>query len=83
MFVEGHSRDDTHAVIQREIASHRDRQCGVYRQTGVGKGDAVRLAAPGYVGVYQLACVFALRIYNELVLPVTYAQRTARSWTPR
>jgi len=43
VFVEGHSRDDTYAVIEREIASHRGRQCSVYRQTGVGKGDAVRL----------------------------------------
>jgi SAM-dependent methyltransferase len=43
VFVEGHSSDDTYAVIEREIAGHPERQCRLLRQTGRGKGDAVRL----------------------------------------
>ncbi len=43
VFVEGHSSDETFAVLEREIAAHPERRCKLYRQTGVGKGDAVRL----------------------------------------
>lgn len=43
VFVEGHSRDDTYAAIERAIAANPDRRCKLLRQTGVGKGDAVRL----------------------------------------
>jgi SAM-dependent methyltransferase len=43
VFVEGHSHDDTFSVIEREIAAHPERKCQLHRQTGVGKGDAVRL----------------------------------------
>jgi glycosyltransferase involved in cell wall biosynthesis len=43
VFVEGHSRDNTYAAIETAIAAHPERYCQVLRQTGVGKGDAVRL----------------------------------------
>jgi SAM-dependent methyltransferase len=43
IFVEGHSNDDTFAAIQREIAGHPERRSLALQQTGVGKGDAVRL----------------------------------------
>jgi len=43
IFVEGHSRDDTYAVIEREIAAHPERRCKLVRQTGLGKCNAVRL----------------------------------------
>jgi len=43
IFVEGHSADDTYAVIEKEIQKHPERQCLLFRQTGKGKGDAVRL----------------------------------------
>jgi len=43
VFVEGHSRDDTYAAIEGEIAAHPEWKCKLLRQTGVGKGDAVRL----------------------------------------
>ncbi|TRZ52023.1 glycosyltransferase [bacterium] len=43
VFVEGHSQDDTHSTIEREIAAHPERKSQLHRQTGVGKGDAVRL----------------------------------------
>jgi SAM-dependent methyltransferase len=43
VFVEGHSRDKTYAAIEAAIAAHPKRSCQLLRQTGVGKGDAVRL----------------------------------------
>jgi SAM-dependent methyltransferase len=43
IFVEGGSTDDTYAVIESEIARHPERNCRLFRQTGKGKGDAVRL----------------------------------------
>lgn len=43
IFVEGHSSDDTYAVIEKTIADHPERRCKLLRQTGKGKGDAVRL----------------------------------------
>ncbi len=43
VFVEGHSNDETYAVIEKEIANHPERRCKLLEQTGVGKGDAVRL----------------------------------------
>ena len=43
VFVEGHSKDDTYAVIEREIAAHPSTPSLLMRQTGMGKADAVRL----------------------------------------
>jgi SAM-dependent methyltransferase len=43
VFVEGHSKDDTYATIEREMARHPDRRAQLLRQSGRGKGDAVRL----------------------------------------
>jgi SAM-dependent methyltransferase len=43
VFVEGHSKDDTYAAIQRETAAHPSTPSLVLQQTGVGKADAVRL----------------------------------------
>jgi SAM-dependent methyltransferase len=43
IFVEGHSRDDTYAAIEREMAAHPSTSAVLFRQTGVGKADAVRL----------------------------------------
>ena len=43
VFVEGHSKDNTYEAIERAIADHPHRKCKLFRQTGVGKGDAVRL----------------------------------------
>jgi SAM-dependent methyltransferase len=42
IFVEGHSRDDTWAQIQRVAAAHPELRIKTLRQTGRGKGDAVR-----------------------------------------
>ncbi|MCP4107719.1 MAG: glycosyltransferase [Desulfobacteraceae bacterium] len=43
VFVEGHSDDNTFSVIEKAVESHPDRKCKLLQQTGVGKGDAVRL----------------------------------------
>ncbi len=43
VFVEGHSRDDTYAAIETAMRSHPERRCKLFKQTGKGKGDAVRL----------------------------------------
>jgi len=43
VFVEGHSKDNTYAAIEKAIADHPERPCQLLRQKGVGKGDAVRL----------------------------------------
>ncbi len=42
IFVEGHSRDDTWAQIQKVAAAHPHRKIKILQQTGKGKGDAVR-----------------------------------------
>jgi hypothetical protein len=42
VLVEGHSTDDTYAAIERAIAQHPERRAQLLRQTGKGKGDAVR-----------------------------------------
>ncbi len=43
IFVEGHSRDDTYQVIEREITAHPQIPCRLFKQQGIGKADAVRL----------------------------------------
>lgn len=43
IFVEGHSSDDTYSAIEREIKAHPAQKSLLLRQSGVGKGDAVRL----------------------------------------
>jgi glycosyltransferase involved in cell wall biosynthesis len=43
LFVEGHSQDDTEAVIRKAIAAHPRLPLRLLKQTGKGKGDAVRL----------------------------------------
>ena len=42
IFVEGHSKDDTYEVIEKEIARHPERKCRLIKQPGIGKADAVR-----------------------------------------
>lgn len=43
VIVEGHSEDDTYDAVERSIRSHHEWDASLYRQTGKGKGDAVRL----------------------------------------
>jgi len=43
VFVEGHSKDDTYATIEKEIAAHPTTPSLLLQQSGIGKADAVRL----------------------------------------
>jgi SAM-dependent methyltransferase len=43
IFVEGHSRDNTYEMIKTEMECWPNRRVQLFRQTGKGKGDAVRL----------------------------------------
>ena len=43
LFVEGGSKDGTEAAIKKAIADHPDKPLRFLKQTGKGKGDAVRL----------------------------------------
>ncbi len=42
VFVEGHSTDDSLAILQQQIASHPGWKCQLLQQGGDGKADAVR-----------------------------------------
>lgn len=50
IFVEGHSRDDTWARIQRVQREHPERNIKIMQQAGKGKGDAVRLGFAAATG---------------------------------
>ena len=43
VFVEGHSTDDTYETIEKAISANPHRSSQLLRQSGKGKGDAVRL----------------------------------------
>jgi SAM-dependent methyltransferase len=43
IFVEGHSKDDTYLRIEQACIAYPEKRARLFRQTGVGKGDAVRL----------------------------------------
>ncbi|RJP48198.1 MAG: glycosyltransferase [Anaerolineaceae bacterium] len=43
IFVEGHSRDNTYETIEKEMVLHPATPSLLFRQTGIGKADAVRL----------------------------------------
>jgi SAM-dependent methyltransferase len=44
IFIEGHSRDETWEEIQRVVRDHPEKDLVAVRQTGIGKGNAVREA---------------------------------------
>ena len=43
IFIEGHSADHTYQEIEKRMAQYPQRPCKLLKQTGVGKGDAIRL----------------------------------------
>ncbi len=43
IFVEGHSKDDTYETVKRLIDQFPEKNCRLFRQSGKGKGDAVRM----------------------------------------
>jgi len=50
IFVEGHSKDNTYQAIQEEMKRWPNRRVKLFRQTGKGKGDAVRLGFANATG---------------------------------
>jgi SAM-dependent methyltransferase len=50
IFVEGHSSDNTYATIEREMENRQRPLTKLFRQTGKGKGDAVRLGFANATG---------------------------------
>jgi SAM-dependent methyltransferase len=50
ILVEGHSSDDTYGAIERAIAANPHRTARLMRQTGRGKGDAVRMGFASATG---------------------------------
>ena len=50
IFVEGHSKDETWAEIQRVVAAYPARKIKIIQQTGKGKGDAVRMGFAAATG---------------------------------
>ncbi len=72
IFVEGHSADDTYATIEREIQGHRQRRCRLFQQTGIGKGDAVRLGFAHATGEILMILDADLTVPPE-TLPRFYA----------
>jgi len=42
IFVEGNSTDDTYGEVERQMKEFPEQRCKLFRQPGVGKGDAVR-----------------------------------------
>jgi glycosyltransferase involved in cell wall biosynthesis len=76
VFVEGHSTDNTYAVIEESIHLHPERRCQIMRQEGKGKRDAVRLGFSKAKGDVLMILDADLtvppedlpRFYNALVL---------------
>jgi Glycosyl transferase family 2 len=63
VFVEGHSGDETYRAIEMAMAANPQRQARLLRQSGRGKGDAVRLG-------FSAACGDILMILDaDLTVP--------------
>jgi SAM-dependent methyltransferase len=77
IFVEGHSKDDTYAAIERGIGENPERRCVLLRQAGVGKGDAVRLGFDGASGDVLMVLDADLTVPPE-ALPRFYAALVER-----
>ena len=74
VFVEGHSKDDTYAAIQREVKAHPSTPSLILQQSGIGKADAVRLG-------YAKATGDVLMILDaDLTVPPEDLPRLAFSW---
>lgn len=63
IFVEGHSRDNTYETIEKEMALHPDIPSMLFRQTGIGKADAIRL------GFEKSTCDILMILDADLTVP--------------
>jgi SAM-dependent methyltransferase len=50
VFIEGHSKDDTYAVIEEQMHRHPEVKSRLYKQQGIGKADAVDLGFENATG---------------------------------
>ncbi len=69
IFVEGHSKDDTWEAIEKAVAENPGRRVRAFRQTGAGKGDAVRL------GFEKAAGEVLMILDADLTMPPEYLPR--------
>jgi SAM-dependent methyltransferase len=74
IFVEGHSHDNTYEAIEREIERWPQRSAKLFRQTGKGKGDAVRL------GFAQASGELLMILDADLTVPPDDLQRFYEAW---
>lgn len=79
IFVEGHSQDETYATIEKAIAAHPERLCKLYRQTGKGKGDAVRLGFAQASGEVLMILDADLTVFPETLPKFYEALRTGKA----
>ena len=63
IFVEGHSRDDTYEAVEKAIAAHPRQAARLLKQTGVGKGNAVR------EGFDRASCDILMILDADLTVP--------------
>ena len=74
IFVEGHSHDNTYETIEREIECWPERSAKLFRQTGKGKGDAVRL------GFAEASGELLMILDADLTVPPEDLQRFYETW---
>lgn len=74
IFVEGNSKDDTYETIEREIAKRPESEARLFRQTGKGKGDAVRL------GFSQARGELLMILDADLTVPPEDLPRFYEAW---
>jgi len=73
IFVEGHSTDNTYQKIKKSISEHPERPCKLIRQSGVGKGNAVREGFSAATGDILMI------LDADLTVPPEYLPRFYRS----
>lgn len=69
VFVEGHSKDNTFEAIKKEISAHSEWTTQLHKQTGEGKGDAVRL------GFEKASGDILMILDGDLTVPPEYLPR--------
>jgi ubiquinone/menaquinone biosynthesis C-methylase UbiE len=74
IFVEGNSTDDTYEAIRNEIARRPGCTAKLFRQTGKGKGDAVRLGFANATGDVLMI------LDADLTVPPEYLPRFYEAW---
>ena len=65
IFVEGNSIDNTYQVIEETIQRYPEKKCVLLKQTGTGKGDAVRLGFSRATGEVLMILVADLTVTPE------------------